>query len=235
MGALIDTASAILTEAQRRVEVSGQNIANITTPGYKARVSFVKALSEQRARSPLSEVGINFAQGKIVGTNNPYDLAISGEGFFTVKTDRGVFYTRQGQFQLDADGRLVTARGFPVQAQGGGDIVLKGRDKGAAVQVASDGTVTENGDPVAKLGIVDVGDRKAMGYGDDGMFTAPEGLVHDVAAPVVRQGMLETSNVSAGDQMVSIMEAVRRAEAGQKLVNVYDDLLGRALSVFGQV
>jgi flagellar basal-body rod protein FlgF len=237
MGAFIDTASAILSQAERRVEVAGQNIANIATPGYKRRVSFATALDLARTesvRNLQTGVGTNFAQGKIVGTNNPYDLAISGDGFFTVKTDRGTFYTRQGQFQIDADGRLVTGRGDPVQAQGGGDIVLKGRGKDVTVQIASDGTVTENGDPVGKLGIVDFTDRKAASYADDGMFTAPEGLIREVDTPMVRQGMLETSNVSAGDEMVSIMESMRRAEAGQKLVNVYDDLLGRALAVFGQ-
>ena len=166
-------------------------------------------------------------------SSSPYDLALSGDGFFVIRTDSGPMYTRQGQFQLDPDGRLVTAQGLPVQAQGGGDIALKGRAKDATISIASDGSVLEDGEPIAKLDIVTF-DPKAATYAQAGMFTAPDALVRSLDTPVVRQGMLEASNVSNADEMMTIMEAMRRAQAGQKLANLYDDLMGRALSVFGQ-
>jgi flagellar basal-body rod protein FlgF len=234
MSNVIDMASAILSQSERRVEVAGQNLANIATPGYKQRVSFADTLAGAHgAERPRADVGTNFTQGKLMQSSNPYDLALSGDGFFVIRTDSGPMYTRQGQFQLDADGRLVTTQGLPVQAQGGGDIALKGRAKDATISIASDGSVLEDGEPIAKLDIVTF-DPKAATYAQAGMFTAPDTLVRSVDTPVVRQGMLEASNVSNADEMMTIMEAMRRAQAGQKLANLYDDLMGRALSVFGQ-
>ncbi|MEO8113197.1 MAG: flagellar hook basal-body protein [Phenylobacterium sp.] len=212
--------------------MAAQNISNITTPGYKRRISFAKVLG---AETPSSEqisgqMAPDFSAGKLTSTGNPSDLAIAGRGFFMVGAPGHPLYTRQGQFQRDADGRLVTAQGFPVQAQGGGDIVLKSAD----FKVLEDGSVLEDGAPVAKLAIVDFANPQAVTYAEGGMFSAPDAEVSQAEAPLLRQGMLEASNVSMGDEMVSMMEALRRAETGQRLVTAYDDLLARVLTTFGQ-
>ncbi len=173
----------------------------------------------------------DFSAGKPINTSNPFDLAIVGDGFFCVRSPEGLLYTRQGQFRRDSDGRVVTAQGYALQSQSGGDLTLQG----AAMQVQADGTVLEDGEARARLAIVDVKDRQSMTYADGGMFKVPDAAVAPMDAPTVRQGMLEASNVSTGDEMVSIMEALRQAESGQRLVTLYDDLMGRALTVFGQV
>jgi flagellar basal body rod protein FlgG len=67
-----------------------------------------------------------------------------------------------------------------------------------------------------------------------GLFSAPDDQVTPMADVTVKQGMLESSNVSTADEMIAIMSAVRQAQAGQHLINVYDDLMGRAISTFGQ-
>jgi len=230
MGGFVDVASVILARTERRVEVSAQNLSNITTPGYKRRVSFASILANGATTTDQS-VSTDFSAGKPINTSNPFDLAIVGDGFFCVRSPEGLLYTRQGQFRRDGDGRVVTAQGYALQAQSGGDLTLQG----AAMQVLADGTVLEDGEARARLAIVDVKDRQSMAYADGGMFKVADAAVAPMDAPTVRQGMLEASNVSTGDEMVSIMEALRQAESGQRLVTLYDDLMGRALTVFGQV
>ncbi len=233
MGDFIDIAGGILSRSEQRVEIAAQNVANITTPGYKRRISFSELVAsgagDAQTTSGISSY-VDFAPGKAMDTTNPYDLAITGDGFFAVRSGDRVLYTRAGQFQRAADGRVTTASGLPLQVQGGGDLVLKG----AAFEVTEDGTVLEEGEPVARLAVVAFTDTAAVTPADGGLFAAPDDLVVEVKRPAVRQGALESSNVSTGDEMVSIMEALRRAESGQRLVGVYDDLMGRALTAFGQ-
>lgn len=228
MGDLIDIAGVVLGQSERRVEIAAQNIANVTTPGYKRRVAFssVATTKDDPAKPPST---VDFSPGKVANTQNPYDLAILGKGFFQVQSDQGLFYTRAGQFQVDKQGRLVTPQGYVLQSQDGGDLVLQG----GALQIQSDGTVLENGDPVGTVGVVDV-DKRALTPAQDGMFSAPASAVKQASSPMVRQGMLESSNVSTADEMLGMMEALRRAEAAQRLSGVYDDLLGQALTTFGQ-
>jgi len=233
MGEFIESAASILSLAQRRVELSAQNIANATTPGYKRRVGFEQFLNNTIQLSPETaslQTSTDFSLGKQTTTNTPSDLAIAGQGFFVVEGPAGPLYTRNGQFKRDADGQLTTEQGFPVQIQGGGGLALKA----GAFEVASDGAVLQGGQPVGKLAIVEFTDTSLVGYGEAGMLTTPVDNVSAARTATVRQGVLETSNVSTGDEMVAIMEALRRAESGQRLVNVYDDLMGRALAAFGQ-
>lgn len=231
MSGLVETATYILSRAEKRVEASAHNMANVSSPGYKRRVEFSEVMAGQlRAAGPDSSSATDFTAGKPVNTGSKFDLSIAGDGFFAVRGPEQLLYTRQGQFRRDPEGRLVTSQGYALQAKGGGDLVLKGSE----FEVAADGMVTEAGEPVARVAIVDFENRATMVRGESGLFAAAEADAADVAAPSVRQGVLEASNVSTGDEMVAIMEALRRAEAGQRVINVYDDLMGRALSAFGQ-
>ena len=229
MGDIVEIASGILSRSERRIEIAASNVANIATPGYKRQVSFSALVSAAGEQVP--EVGgyTDFAIGKPVETGNPYDLAITGDGFFAVRSGDRLLYTRRGQFQREPDGTLITGEGLAVQARGGGDIVLKG----ASFEVTQDGTVLDDGEPTAKLAVVAFGDPTGVSW-EGSLFDAPADTVVDVSQPAIRQGVLESSNVSTGDEMVTIMEALRRAETGQRLIGVYDDLMGRALSAFGQ-
>jgi len=233
MGALLEIGASILSQATRRAEVSAQNISNMTTVGYKRRVSFesfIGAVELNTPQLPEQSIGTDFSEGKQIETGSPLDLAITGNGFFTVATADGVLYTRQGQLQRDRDGRLLTAPGLALQAEAGGDLVL--RD--GPFQVTSEGVVIQDGAPIAKLAIAELTDPTATTHEPGGLFAAPEGSVSPAKASVLRQGALESSNVSTADEMVGLMEAVRRAETGQRLIGIYDDLMGRALTAFGQ-
>jgi flagellar basal body rod protein FlgG len=233
MGQFIDLVSRILTQSERSAEIAGQNISNVTTPGYKRHVEFSTLLQQGGLDGrPLAarNDGTDFSAGKALQTGGALDLSLAGPGFFVVRTDDGIFYTRKGQLQRASDGRVTTGEGQTVQLEGGGDLVLRGGD----LTVTADGVLIENGEPLGRLAIVDAADPAAFSRTQSGLFSAPEGVLHPVANPVVRQGVLEASNVSMGDEMLTIMQALRRAETGQRLANVYDDLMGRAVTSFGQ-
>lgn len=229
MGAFIESASSVLAQSFARVDVSAHNLANISTSGYKRQTPFVAILAAGGA--PTVETSVSFDAGKLTETRNPTDLALSGPGFFVLSDGAQRFYTRDGQFHLDAQGRLLSSTGFVLQAEGGGDVVVDGQD----FTVLPNAVVSVGGETRQRIAIVEAADPSMLRLTAGGVFEAPADA--EIRAPLefsVRQGALEAPNVSTGDEMVAIMEAVRRAEAGQRLINVYDDLLGRALNTFGQ-
>lgn len=233
MSNVADLAVATISQAQRRVEVAAQNLANVTTPAYKRRVAFSALVnpetnSAERA-APETSVAIDFRIGKLSQTGNPADLAIAGAGYFVVRGDAGVLYTRQGRFTIDADGRLVDPRGFSLQLTNGDDLIVKSSD----FRVASDGTVTEHGEILGRIAVMSPSDERRLEPMTGG-FRASSAELAPAEIPLVRQGAIETSNVSTGDEMVTMMEALRRAESGQRVMNIYDDLMGRVITSFGE-
>ena len=215
------------------MEVAAQNIANSTTPGYKRHISFVKLMSRDTfddAPSGSEEISVDLSSGKLSTTGAPSDLAIAGDGFFVVNGAEGPLLTRRGQFQRTADGRLVDGQGRALQVEGGGDLVLKG----AEFKVLEDGAVIENGVASAKLAVVNIENPRSVHFVAGDVYDASLSAMTQVEKPSVHQGMLEASNISMGAEMVSIMGALRRAETGQRLVGLYDDLMGRVISTIGQ-
>lgn len=227
---VVEIGQAILSASMQRIELAAQNIANITTPGYKAYRSFSAVLGEGASHAnAVKSAAMDFSTGKLQGTGNPCDLAIVGEGFFEVRSDNGVFYTRAGQFVRNSDGNLTTPDGLLVQSSDG-DINLSQ----AAFKILADGTVIDGDEPVAKIKVVKFTDLNSLVPVGGSLFLPGSAESEDVQAPQIRQGMLETSNVSAASEMVTIMASLRSAESGQRVVQVYDDLMGRVISAFGQ-
>lgn len=241
MGELANSVGAILSRVERRSEVAAQNISNATTPGYRRVLSFDSLIGTNTTRSldeisPDRSIGtqttIDLTQGQLQTTGNQFDLALSGDGFFVVRSPEGeVLFTRAGQFQRDGEGHLVTGRGFVLQRAGGGDLTVDVGD----VQILGDGTVIQGEDSAGRVGVVTVGDPTVLSYTDNGLYTAPDSAVrpkHDVS---ITQGALEASNVSLGVEMISLMEAMRQAQAGQRVMQTYNDMLGHSITTFGQV
>ncbi|KQN21433.1 hypothetical protein ASE86_14505 [Sphingomonas sp. Leaf33] len=231
----MESATAIMRMAERRLDVSAHNVANISTPGYKRRIGFAEAVAAGSSGrfAGAGDVALSVrhdrAQARLAETGNPFDLAISGDGYFRVRSGDAVLYTRQGQFRRDADGLLVTPQGYVLQQAGGGDLVIDG----ATMTVRQDGMVLEGGRPVARLAIEAGADPAAMTAVGESFYSVPEGAMGEAEGALVRQGMLEGSNVTLGDEMTQSMIAVRQAESGARLIQLYDELMGRAVSAFG--
>jgi flagellar basal-body rod protein FlgF len=231
MTSVADMAVATISQAQRRVEVVAQNLANVTTPGYKRRLTFATLVRTDNANEsalPVVSTAIDFRPGKIVQTGKPSDFALSGPGYFALQSDKGTIYSRQGQLSIDRDGRLVNTEGFALQMVNGNDLIVKA----SAFEVKSDGTVTEQGNVLGRIAVFVPADAGKMEPASGG-FRAGTADLAAAEDAVVRQGAIEASNVSSGDEMVVMMESLRRAEAGQRMMNVYDDLMGRVITTFG--
>jgi flagellar basal-body rod protein FlgF len=240
MDNLMTVAASLISHETRRIETAGQNLANVATPGYKRQIAFDDVLAAGRSGTvslddvltpPPTGIATDFSAGKLVHTGNPLDLSISGTGFFEVMTANGPAYTRLGAFQRDADGRLVTAQGWALQGAGGGDVVLRSNNW----QIASDGTLIDDGTPAAVIRVATFADPKQLTRGADGLFHAANAQVVDSEQPHIVQGFIESSNVAVGNDMMQMMEAMRRVESGQKLVHAYDDMVGTVLQRLGDM
>lgn len=232
-------ATDLISLETRRVETAGQNIANVATPGYKRQIAFDDVLAAGSATGgsavanalPPTGIATDFAAGKLIHTGNPLDLSINGQGFFEVATSSGLAYTRLGSFQRDADGRLVTGKGAALQAMGGGDVVVRSNNW----HVERDGTLVDDGNPSVVIRVATFPDPSRLTRGDDGLFHANGAQAVDVDPPQLVQGFVESSNVSVGNDMMQMMEAMRRIESGQKLVHAYDDMIGTVLQRLGDI
>ncbi|MEY3201594.1 MAG: hypothetical protein RIR70_1144 [Pseudomonadota bacterium] len=202
------------------------NLANASTPGFREMIATFRAVpmsgEGEATRSFVvdSTPGSSFAPGVIETTGNPLDFAIQGEGFFAVAgPDGNEGYTRAGRFMLDAEGMLKTASGLSVLGEDG-DISIP---LGAHVDVADDGRVSARlpgekaSTQVGKLKLVKPEDRQLV-RGEDGLFRVPGQVLEPDAAVRVRQGSIETSNVSAANAMVEMISQTRLFEFNLKLL-----------------
>lgn len=226
MSGLIESATGVLRAASTRVDRAAINVANVSTPGFKRRLNSGTDGFAVR----IDQLRVDDGGGKLIETGRPLDLAITGPGYFQLRAGDQLFYSRQGDFARDADGRLVTPQGYVLQQAGGGDLTLDAGD----VRLAADGVLLDGDRPVGRVAVLAPGDRSDVRAIDGSMFAIDPDRVADVATPALRQGALEASNVSLGDEMVSMMAGVREAETGARLVQAYDDLLGKAIGTFGQ-
>ncbi|MXN76555.1 flagellar hook-basal body complex protein [Burkholderia sp. 4701] len=238
MDNLMTTAVGLISSETRQIETAAQNVANLATPGYKRLITFADTFSqaESSARmaappTPVRGAATDFAPGRMMHTGNPLDLALSSGGFFAVSTPDGTAYLRGGAFRLDADGRLVTQQGWALQSSGGGDVVVRSQNW----RVLADGTVLDDGQPVAVIGTASFANPNQLARTNDGLYRANSARPIELTDPRVMQGYLEASNVSNADEMIRMMAAMRRVESGQKLVHAYDDMMGTVLQRLGDM
>lgn len=230
MSGLIDAATAVMRASSQRIDVAAINVANISTPGFKRQLR-----SANRADLPfdatLARLRVDQTAGRLAETGRPLDLAINGEGLFQLRAGERMLYSRQGGFAVGPDGRVVTPQGYALQQAGGGDLVLDS----ASVKIEPDGTVLDGERPVGRVGVFGARAAADVSAIDGSMFTITDDALAPMETPSLRQGALEMSNVTLADEMVGMMTALRGSETGARLVQVYDDLMGKAISTFGQV
>jgi flagellar basal-body rod protein FlgG len=205
---------------QARQDQLSNDLANAATPGYKPDRTAQHAFGQLLVRNVQGDRGVgtmaagvrledqttDLRAAPLRPTDEPLDLAVDGEGYFAVRTDAGVRYTRNGRFASAADGTLVDQLGNRVLGQDRTPRRLK-----------ADGTV----DPTA-VGVFALTNVTKVG---DANFTGTAG---GRATGLVRAGALEGSGVDAARTMVEMMASLRAYEAGQKAITTIDDTLGRA-------
>jgi len=227
--------------AQTRLDALANNLANASTAGFKAERVLQRAERAGEIAPPPTAVPTpvtrehvvtDFTQGPINQSGNPLDIALAGEGFLVVKTDRGERLTRSGNFTIDSEGYLATNDGSRVQGTSG-DISIPE----SPVVIATDGSVRAGEQRVGQLRIVTVEDESGL-LRENGTRFAPGAQV-PVEAPVgsvrVVQGAVEGANLSPVEGLVSLIETVRGFETYMRAAERLDQVTAKAIAEVGRV
>ena len=221
----------------REMQVVANNIANSATSGYRQEgVIFTEYVQRTRTGPSVSmasaRVGTtSFAQGGMVRTGSPLDMAIEGDGFFLVETPNGERLTRAGNFSTSPAGDLVTNDGFRVLDAGGAPLFVPPDATG--LTVAGDGTISADGRVLAQVGVVRPLEPDRLQREDGVMFRADDGF-DPVDDPRVLQGFIERANVDPVSQIARMIEVQRAYELGQSFLDAEDDRIRNALKTFGR-
>ena len=271
----ISTAANGMIAQQTRMDVVANNIANVNTTGFKKDTTLFKSFPTMLIRRmrdnglhefPLgsyddfpvvgrlgtgvevNEVFTRHDQGSLRETGNQFDLAIEGKGFFSVMTERGERYTRDGAFLLNKHGNLVNAAGHYLLGQNGPITVQKNNfmvDEKGIILINSDFSDRdvvdinengwENGIPVDKLKIVDFPVIRELKKEGHAFYreTKYSGTPYEVDNYKIKRGFLESSNVNIVNEMVKMIEVQRTYEASQRSVLAHDSLLGKLINDVG--
>jgi flagellar basal-body rod protein FlgF len=199
------------------------NIANINTPGFKAEKFYLR-LQEQTQQQGVPytpATRIDFSDGSTQRTGNPLDMAVQGEGFFTVQTNEGEAYTRKGNFTISGDKELMTPEGHFVMGDGG-RIVLTG----SKIEVSPNGEIHSEEGTIGRLKIVKFAKPEMLTKGGAGLFRNPDNaaILQPQDEPTVQGGSIENSNVQALKEMVAMIDVQRTVESYQKVIQTLNDL-----------
>lgn len=250
------TAYTGMVQQQKRMEVVTNNLANSDTNGYKKEgatsVSFsdvyaakIKDDSEfylnrrigtMNMGTKIGETYTNFDQGPIEVTDNNYDFALDGKGFFQISYtnkagETSTKYTRDGSFTLTQDGYLVTDDGDFVLGENG-RIQL---DVKTETKVDKLGNIYQGDRRVDRFALVDFADYNYISHYGENMYDLVEGGTVQQANCGVVQGVLEASNINVVEEMVSMIAIQRNYESNQKAIQSIDETLDKAVNQVGRL
>jgi flagellar basal-body rod protein FlgF len=235
-------AASGLRARMESLDLLANNIANASTGGYKADREFYSLyVAPEAAGNDLSSTmplierpWVDHAQGALHPTGNPLDVALSGKGFFAVNGPSGPLYTRNGNFRLAADGKLTSADGYPVRDSKGAPVTLQ---SARGLEIASDGSITQDGVAAGKLEIVDFTSTAGISKQGSNYFrvTDPKLLPTASSGTSVAQGHLESSNTGSAEAAVRLVSVMRQFEMLQKAVSLGAEMSKRAIEEVAKV
>lgn len=259
------SASAGMQAQQLNMDITSNNLANVNTTGYKKSRAEFKDLLYETIRRPddpgllpggATPVGIqvghgvrpsattrDFSEGNLQPTDNPFDVAIEGTGFFMVeRPDGNLAFTRDGSFKVSLDGtdrNLVTAEGYYVLSEDESYITIP--EEYTDISISSDGMITgqdEDGtiEELGRIGLVKFLNPEGLLAIGNNLFEAtdasgeyvPKQDVSDPGYGTLLQGFLEMSNVRVVEEMVNLIIAQRAYEVNTKAVQASDEMLAQA-------
>ncbi|MCF6444681.1 flagellar hook-basal body complex protein [Nereida sp. MMG025] len=215
----------------REMQTVANNIANMSTTGFRKEgvifAEHVKSTDGAPSLSMATALGRETLdlQGTLKQTGGRLDMAIEGEGFFVIGTPEGERLTRAGHFATNAASELVTADGHPVLDAGGAPIFIP--PNAGTLGIASDGTISLDGQPLGQVAVVRPLDADGMQRQDGVLFRADAGF--EPAEGQVVQGFLEASNVNAVTEISRMIEVQRAYELGQGFLDKEDERIRSAL------
>ena len=243
-----------LDAQQTRMEVVSNNIANVSTTGFKRE----RAVFEDLLYQNISQVGANstqdtqlpsgfsigtgvrvvateklHSQGNLTNTGNPLDMAVQGKGFFQIlMPDGSLAYTRDGSFQVNQDGQLVTSSGYQVQpaitVPEGAQSVTVGSDGTVSVLLPGSAAATQVGS-LQLTNFINPAGLQAIGQNlllESGASGAPQtGTPGLNGLGTLTQGSVESSNVNIAEELVNMIETQRAYEMNSKAIQSADQML----------
>ncbi|MEJ2611293.1 MAG: flagellar hook-basal body protein [Candidatus Thiodiazotropha sp.] len=241
MGSALTITEASMINGMKHLDIISHNLANADTAGFKRDVAVMRPfgsylLEAGNAGLHSEKAGISSVTDFNIGvprhTGNPLDLTIEGDGYFAVESPQGTLYTRQGSFGLDGAGHLVTAAGYRVVGDVG-DLRLTSDQP----RIDKEGAIWEAGELVGRLKIARFTDSRSLEKLGSGYYRAGAAVALPETArmPGLRQGFIETSNVSAMKEMVDLISTMRQLEGGQKVIQGYSEMLDLAIQTIAEV
>ncbi len=252
------TAYTGMINQEHRMDVLTNNLANVNTNGYKKEgatsQSFDSVLAykiKDTSEGPhlARRIGINnpgvkigegyndFTQGPIRVTGNTYDLALTDSGFFAIQFlnkagETSVKYTRDGNFTLTRDGRLVTPEGDAVLNTNGEPVKI---DPKLETRINEAGEIIQDGRVADTIQITDFEDYNYLEHYGENYYQPVEGAEETEPRAEIYSGYLETSNVSAVTEMVNMISVQRAYESNQKIITTIDSTLDIAANQLGRI
>jgi flagellar basal-body rod protein FlgF len=245
------SAQGVLANSYRQ-DVIANNLANAETVGFKrdlTRFTQQRTAAQQRGLSPnqhsnslLEALGgglgvapsfTDTSQGEAEVTGRPLDIAIQGQGYFPVQSNGETRLTRDGRFTIDRQGYLALA--------GGGQRILDEKlkpiklDSTQKVIISEDGKLTQNGQPIARLGLLDAPDSSKLSKQGDLLMSYPDIKKLKPAAGSLQSGYVERSNVEPANELVALMETQRQLEANANMIRFQDQMLSRLVNDVGKI
>jgi flagellar basal-body rod protein FlgF len=234
---------------QQTLDVIANNVANVTTAGYRAdRASFseflagaqktqLAAVTADGQPAPrvdhfvhIDAVTRDQQDGVLKQTGNPLDMALSGDGFFVVQTDGGERLTRAGNFMLRTNNVLTTSDGHDVLGDNGRPITLSSAKN---IQVSTDGVIQSDGHVVGKLKLVRAQDPAQLEKESATLYKPVDGALMETAQVTVTQGHIEASNVNAVAGINDLITVNRSFDALQRVIETFQKLDERTARELG--
>ncbi|MGD9568612.1 MAG: flagellar hook-basal body protein [Sedimentibacter sp.] len=241
-------ASGMLTQ-QRKIDISGNNMANVNTAGYKRETAvssnfgslFLNKYKQNgihKESEPLENVSVIrtivenntiHSQGTLEETGNNTDFAIMGAGFFAIDNNGQILYTRNGSFNIDEEGYLILEGTGRVQGEFG-DIFI-GSDK---FGFAEDGSIIVDEEAVDNIAVYDFLDYNNLNKYGEGMFIS-EVEPDLVDYPTIKNQTIERSNVNVTEELTGILSSQRALQTAAQALKIYDMINDKAVNEIGKI
>ena len=249
------TAYTGLVNQQRRLDIVSNNLANATTTGYKkegvttqsfdsvygikindATVGYMnQSIGSMSLGAKIGETYRSWDQGSLRNTDSDYDFALSGQGFFSISFtnkagETSTLYTRDGSFQMNQEGYLVTKDGDYVLGESGEPIVLPTDATNIAVEPT--GEIYADNEYVDSFLLTNFEDYNYLEMYGENLYRAIDGATQaDEVTATVNQGFKEASNINVVSEMVEMISIAREYESGQKVINAMDEMMSKMVSI----
>jgi flagellar basal-body rod protein FlgF len=226
------------TALENSMDVAANNIANISTPAFKGQTvlfrEFLQPGQDHQQISYVRDVGVirDTKQGTLAQTGNTLDAGIEGDGYFTVSTPDGPRYTRNGRFQLDSTGNLVTSQGYAVLNEQSNPITIPANTRN--IVITPDGSVSTETGAIGKFGVAHFDNQQDLVASAGGLYVTGDQPIPDTVSKI-HQGTVEDSNVQPITALTKLLGMQKAYASAEQIIDGEDTRLRSAIDKISKV